>query len=159
MTRAGYSLFAICVLLGIEVAEERKITGIVFSDLGQAAAFMALDWVRKILRDKVGFAPYAGTLNLRLTSVQGVAEWQEFRQSVKGVDIPPPDPSICHARCYPARIETGRKNIEGGGRVAVLVPEVKDYPADKLEIIAPFHVKKSLGIKDGDPLTLELIGN
>jgi riboflavin kinase, archaea type len=146
-------------LLRIEVDEDRKITGIVFSDLGQAASFMALEWVQKILQQKVGFAPYAGTLNLRLTSPRGIARWKELKQVMRGVDIAPPDPSICRARCYPARIETARENIEGGGRVAVLVPEVKDYPADKLEIIAPFHVKNSLGIDDGHTLTLELIGD
>ncbi|HEX9880559.1 MAG TPA: DUF120 domain-containing protein [Candidatus Binatia bacterium] len=141
------------------MSDDRKITGVVFSDLGQAASFMALDWVRKVLREKVGFAPYAGTLNLRLSSAQGVTRWKELRRTLKGVDIPPPDPSTCRARCYLARIEGAREKVEGGGRVAVLVPEVKDYPEDMLEIIAPFHVKKSLGIDDGNQLTLELIGD
>jgi CTP-dependent riboflavin kinase len=34
---------------------------------------------------------------------------------------------------------------------------VDNYPPDKIEVIAPFHVKKTLDLKDGDQLTLEFI--
>lgn len=141
------------------MTEEKKITGIIFTDLGEAGSFMGLEWVQRILREKVGFAPYAGTLNLRLTSPQGIAHWKDLRKSMEGVDIPSPEPSFCHARCFLARIEKDPEGKEKERLVAVLVPEVENYPADKLEVIAPFHVKKSLCVKDGDPLTLEFIGD
>lgn len=138
---------------------DKKITGIVFTDLGQAGSFMGLDWVQRILKEKVGFAPYPGTLNLRLTSPQGIARWKDLRQSMKGVDIPSPEPSFCRARCFPARIDLVSGDGEDEKYVAVLVPEVEDYPADKLEVIAPFHVKTSLRVEDGDSLTLEFFGD
>ena len=134
---------------------KKKITGIVFSDLGEAASFMGLEWVQRLLTERLGFVPFAGTLNLRLTSKQGVDLWRELQQSMKGVDLPSPDPTFCHARAYVAQIEKGVGLHEENRHVAVLVPEVKGYPVDKLEVIAPFHVKQSLKVDDGDPLTLE----
>ncbi len=140
------------------MAEDKKITGIVFSDLGEAASFMGLEWVQQLLTERIGFAPYAGTLNLRLTTKQGIALWKDLQRSVRGVDIPSPQPTFCHARAFLARIERGVGLHEDKRLIAVLVPEVKGYPEDKLEVIAPFHVKQSLQVDDGDPLTLEIIG-
>jgi CTP-dependent riboflavin kinase len=36
------------------------------------------------------------------------------------------------------------------------MPEVTKHPAGKLEIIAPVHIKKTLGLNDGDVITLRL---
>ncbi len=141
------------------MAEGKKITGVVFSDLGQGASFMALDWVQRLLRERLGFTPYAGTLNLLLSSDQEVALWNDLQMSIKGVDIVPPEPSFCRARCLLARIEAPSQDGADGMRVAVLVPEVDSYPADKVEVIAPFPIKESLHLQDGDRLTLQFIGN
>ncbi len=120
---------------------------------------MALDWVQRLLRERLGFTPYAGTLNLRLSSDQEVALWNDLQMSIKGVDIVPPEPSFCRARCLLARIEAPSQDGADGMRVAVLVPEVDSYPADKVEVIAPFPIKESLHLQDGDRLTLQFIGN
>lgn len=119
---------------------------------------MALDWVQRVLQEKVGFTPYAGTLNLRIAPDREIARWKDLRKSMKGVNIAPSDSSFCHARCFLARIDRIPAEGLGGVRVAVLVPEVDNYPADKVEVIAPFHVKGSLHVRDGDRLTLEFIG-
>ena len=50
--------------------------------------------------------------------------------------------------------------MDGSGRgtpAAVLFPEVKDYPKDKIEIVAPMRLKDAFDVKDGDRLTLEFI--
>ena len=120
---------------------------------------MALDWVQRVLRERLGFTPYPGTLNLRLPSDQEVALWNDVRKSIRGVDIPPPEPSFCRARCLLARIEGLPQDRADGMEVAVMVPEVDPYPADKVEVIASFHIKESLHIDDGDRLTLQFIGD
>ena len=35
-----------------------------------------------------------------------------------------------------------------------MVPEVKEYPADKLEIIAAVSLKQTRSVRDGDELTV-----
>ena len=126
----------------------KRITGVIFSDLGQASSFMALDWVQKALRDGLGFSPFPATLNLRLESDQAMAVWQEVKSEMRGIDIIPPDPSFCKARCFLVEIEGKQKG-------AVLLPEVEGYPANKVEVIAPVRLKDELRIRDGGQITLE----
>ncbi len=144
----------------LNMGDGKKITGMIFSDLGQAASFMTLEWVQRILEEKVGFRPLAGTLNLRLEGREKIACWKDLVRTMKGIDIPPPEPSFCRSRCFPARIEgCPEEAAQGGTQVAVLWPEVKDYPPDKVEVIAPFHVKESMKLRDGDRLTLVFTGD
>ena len=129
----------------------KRITGVIFSDLGQASSFMALDWVQKALRDGLGFSPFPATLNLRLESDQAMAVWQEVKSEMRGIDIIPPDPSFCKARCFLVEIEGKQKG-------AVLLPEVEGYPANKVEVIAPVRLKDELRVRDGEQITLEFAG-
>jgi CTP-dependent riboflavin kinase len=140
------------------MADGRKVTGVVFSDMAQGASFMALEWVRRVLREKLGFSPYAGTLNLRLESTRELSEWRNILESIEGIDIPSPDPSFCRSRCFMARLGNFSEGLDERLRVAVLVPQVPGYPADKIEIVASCHIKESLHVRDGDRLTLEFTG-
>jgi CTP-dependent riboflavin kinase len=130
---------------------ERKITGVVFSDLGQGAMFMSLPWVQQTLRERLGFSPYPATLNVRLDSEKEMGAWREVKRQVEAIDIPPPDASFCRARCFPVE-------IEGKQIGAVVLPEVEGYPPDKLEVIAPVRIKDELGVRDGDRVILEFVG-
>ncbi|MFQ5903777.1 MAG: DUF120 domain-containing protein [Candidatus Binatia bacterium] len=132
------------------MAERRKITGVIFSDLGQGTSFMALDWVQRVLREKLGFSPYPATLNLRLESEKETALWKEIQRDTRGMDVFPPDSSFCDARVFPVK-------IEGKLRGAVLLPEVKGYPADKIEVIAPVRLKDELQLQDGERIALEFV--
>ena len=122
-----------------------------FSDLGQASSFMILDWVQKALRDGLGFSPYPATLNLRLESDNEMAVWQEVKSEMRGIEIIPPDPSFCKARCFLVEIDGKQKG-------AVLLPEVEGYPANKVEVIAPVRLKDELHVRDGGRITLEFTG-
>ncbi len=128
----------------------RRITGVVFSDLGRASSFMGLEWVQRVLEEKLGFVPYPATLNVRLISEEEIAVWEEVKRQVRGVDIPSPDPSFCQARCFLVE-------IEGKRRGAVLLPEVEGYPPNKIELIAPVRLKDELRLQDGDSISLEFL--
>jgi CTP-dependent riboflavin kinase len=117
---------------------------------------MSLDWVQKILREKLGFFPYPATLNLRLSEDE-VALWQEIQSGVESLDLPPPEPSFCSARLFRVGIE-GPEGVVGARLTgAVVVPQIEGYPSNKVEVIAPFRLKDSFGIEDGDRMTLEFL--
>ena len=40
---------------------------------------------------------------------------------------------------------------------AVLLPEVANYPKDKIEVVAPVRLKDHFGVGDGDQLTVEFL--
>ena len=111
---------------------------------------MSLDWVQKVLREKLGFSPYPATLNLRLESDKETDVWRQVQRQATGIDITSPDSSFCQARCFLVEIE--RKH-----RGAVLLPAVEGYPADKIEVIASVRLKDELQVRDGDRITLEFV--
>ncbi|MEX0802397.1 MAG: DUF120 domain-containing protein [Candidatus Binatia bacterium] len=131
-----------------------KIHGIIFSDLGQASAFMTLDWVQDALLRSLGFAPYPATLNVRPSGPEDARLWQMIQREFASVPLPPVDGGFCSARLYWVGIQglgNGDQTIKG----AVLLPDVADYPKDKIEIVAPVRLKEAFGVKDGDRLVLE----
>jgi riboflavin kinase, archaea type len=75
---------------------------------------------------------------------------QNFRElkSTLGIEIIPEDSSFCSAQCYPVLIN-GRLNG------AIVFPRVKDYPQNKMELIASRNIKEVLSVKEGDILEVE----
>jgi CTP-dependent riboflavin kinase len=130
------------------------LTGIIFSDLGQASSFMALAWVQDLLKQCLGYHPYPATLNLRPKAARDTQTWLRAQSELAGVPLPPAANGFCSARIFRVAI-TGQDQgrVEG----AILLPEVKDYPKDKIEIVAPMQLKNHFGVKDGDHLILEFL--
>ena len=132
------------------------MTGIIFSDLGLASSFMALDWVQRALEQTLGFAPFPATLNVRPKAAADAETWRRMQTESAGMPLAAAEGGFCSARLYPVGIFSAaadRKKIAG----AILVPEVKDYPSDKIEIVAPMRLKDHFGVRDGDALTLEFL--
>ena len=69
---------------------------------------------------------------------------------MRGKEINPEDPSFCSARCYPVLI---------GGRLkgAIVFPLVDGYPKNKMEIISPQNIKKTLSVETGDFIEVEML--
>ena len=121
------------------------IRGEVVSGAGVAAGFTEVPWVREQTRERLGFVPYPGTLNLRLSSAEALAAWKRLKAG-PGVPLEP-QPGFCAGRCYPVL-------VEGWLRAAVVVPEVEGYPADSLELLAPVRLRDALGVEDGSLVTV-----
>lgn len=131
-----------------------ELRGVVFSDLGLAGAFMSLEWARRAMQEKIGFDPFPGTLNLRLQGDEEIARWRLVKQAVTPIKMPSPDPACCDSHYFLGSLSGWPDNNGARERIAVVVPEVKDYPEDKIEIIAGRALKTTYSIQDGDELTL-----
>jgi CTP-dependent riboflavin kinase len=133
------------------------LNGVIFSDLGKASTFMALEWVRRALEQTLGFIPYPATLNLRPRHSEDARVWERVQKEIPGIPLSANDGAFCSARVFPVKIQRPGDPRSDKPRGAVLLPEVSDYPQDKIEIIAPVRLKDQLGVQDGDQLTLEFI--
>lgn len=124
------------------------IEGQLVDGLGRAADFIRIDWVRLQLIDQVGIDPFPGTLNLALTDDVNRASWRQWR-SMPGHILKPANAAFCQARCYPVQV---------AGRVpaAALLPEVADYPVDKVELIAALPIRQHLSLGAAARLKVEL---
>ncbi len=135
----------------------QKIHGVIFSDLGLASRFMVLDWVQKLLADCLGFAPFPATLNVRPAQQEDAEAWEMIRNDASFFSQMPGREGSCRARIYRIEIHANPECDRHATPAAVLLPEVKDYPRDKIEIVAPVRLKDAFGVKDGDRLTLEFL--
>jgi riboflavin kinase len=125
----------------------RKISGKLFSGLAQGEQFTGLDWVQEQWRTKLGFIPHPGTFNLRV----GPEHHDLVRELKRGeapIEIVPPSPDFCPAKCYRVSI--------GGVRGAIVIPMVPDYPPDVIEVLAPVNLRQALSTKDGDEVSVTL---
>ncbi len=99
--------------------------------------------------EKLSIDPYPGTLNLEIVDPESLQAFRKLKAS-KGFEITPEDPSFCSAQCYPVL-------INGQLKGAIVFPLVKDYPENKMELIAPQNIKETLSVKAGDNLELEIL--
>jgi len=114
--------------------------------LGEAPAFTELAWVTEQCRDKLGFAPFPGTVNLEVVP-EDLPLWEQLKRR-PGVVLAPPNPSFCEATCQ-------RVSIGGQIAGATIVPHVGGYPANKLELLAPCPVVDTLGLRLAEELAIE----
>lgn len=132
-----------------------RLSGIIFSDLGQASSFMALDWVQDLLNERLGYRPFPATLNVRPKGAEDAQVWRRVQRDHAGTPLTPASDGHCGAKLYRVEIYQEANGIKVGG--AILLPEVDDYPPDKIEIVAPMRLKEHFRVEDGDQLTLEFL--
>jgi riboflavin kinase len=120
------------------------VQGRIFSGNGEGAKFIRLPWVTKQIEEKLGFTPFPGTLNVRLSPASIVV-----RKSLTagGIEISPA-PGYCRGRLFKARLQ--------GVQCALVVPEVAGYPEDVIEIVARVNLKSKFNFADGDSVEVEI---
>ena len=122
------------------------ITGRIVSGVKQAAFFTRLDWVREQCLKKLGFIPYPGTLNLQVSEENHSIV--ERLQGEQGTCLIPPDKKFCTARTLAVFIG------DVSGAVIIPAEDVRVHGKNIIEILAPLSLKDTLGVEDGDRLTL-----
>jgi riboflavin kinase len=114
-----------------------------------AADFTQVPWVKNQFACKLSVEAYPGTLNLEITEPDDLRAFENLKAS-KGIEITPEQPSFCSAMCYPVL-------IAGQVKGAIVFPLVEDYPGNKMELIAPVHIRKTLSLSAGDIIEVEIL--
>jgi riboflavin kinase len=125
--------------------------GKLFSGVNEASYYMNLEPYRKQFSEKIGFDPYPGTLNLKLTSPPYIELKREVA-TYPGVLIESfsnKNRSYGLAKCYQAKIN-GR--VDG----AVIIVDRTHYDDSVLEVIAPVYLRGVLNLEDGDLVHIEV---
>jgi len=112
------------------------MTGAIFSDLGQASRFMALDWVQELFKQCLGYHPFPATLNLRPVTPE-VARQLNLKSS-EGVIV--------------ARVEENSAASEAGIQRGDIIREIN---RQKVRSAADYE-KLTKDVKEGDRLTVLL---
>ena len=128
------------------------LEGTLFTGLGEGAYYVTKEGYRKQFMEKLGFDPYPGTLNLKLTSeydIKSLAELETYPAvTLEGFE----DESRTYGavRCYPAIIN----NKENGAAINALRTH---YGQSVIEIVSPTCLRSRLKLKDGHKVKVEIL--
>jgi riboflavin kinase, archaea type len=127
--------------------------GTVVSGMGEGAYYMSLDGYRKQFKDKLGFEPYPGTLNVKLIDQIFMNARREIGRypSVFINGFSDNIRTYGWVKCYKANINKAAVN-----NAAALVLERTHYDDSMLEIIAPICLKEAIGIQNGDRISIKV---
>jgi riboflavin kinase len=136
-----------------EAAYPLSITleGILFSGLGEGAYYIAKDGYRRQFIEKLGFDPYPGTLNLKLTTeydIKTLAELEKY-PAITFEGFRNETRSFGPVKCYPAMINNKLKG-------ALIFAMRTHYDTSVLEIVAPVFLRGNLKLKDGHKVKVEI---
>jgi riboflavin kinase len=138
----------------VEAAYPPSVTleGTVFTGLGEGAYYISLEPYRKQFMEKLGFDPYPGTLNLKLTTEYDVKTRSELEAypAVEVEGFKNENRTFGHVKCYPVILENKVK----GALISALRSH---YDASVIEIIAPVFLRKHLKLKDGHKVKVEVL--
>lgn len=130
------------------------LVGQVTSGMGEGRHYISLSGYMKQFRERLGYEPFAGTLNLELDE-QSVRS-RAGLDAVDGVRIDgweDEERTFGPATCYPATVESAGATVE---ETHVIVPDRTHHDERQLELIAPVKLREELGLNDGDELTVRI---
>jgi riboflavin kinase len=120
-----------------------EVEGRIFTGRGEGRKYVELEWVKQQVKEKLGFDPYPGTLNLRLNE-------KDVKHRVlleRGAEL-----RLCHSQGYCTGLLL--KAALDGMACGVVIPQVEDYPDDVLEVVASVNLKQKLRLRDDDLVTV-----
>jgi riboflavin kinase len=137
----------------VEAAIPLSVTleGEVFSGLGEGAYYIKQDGYRKQFIEKLGFDPYPGTLNVKLTADYDIKTRQELESypAIEMEGFKNESRSFGPVKCYPALINNKAKG-------AWIFAFRTHYDSSVMEIIAPQYLRNQLKIEDGQQVKVEV---
>jgi len=138
----------------MEAAYPPSVTleGIVFTGLGEGAYYISRERYRSQFIEKLGFDPYPGTLNLKLTTDYDIKSRSELEvyPAVEIEGFQNENRTFGSVKCYPAIIEN---KVKG----ALILALRSHYDASVIEVIAPVFMRKELKLKDGHKAKVEVL--
>ncbi|MDD1763895.1 MAG: CTP-dependent riboflavin kinase [Methanobacteriaceae archaeon] len=122
-----------------------KIQGEIISGDNEGEYFMSLDVYKIQFMGILGFEPFPGTLNLKISaeSVDLIHKLKEQMDIVKG-------------KGNFGDVKLTKASLNNGVDGALVFPVKTSHKPEILEFIAPENVRKLMKLQDGDLVTLEI---
>lgn len=127
------------------------IEGTVFSGLGEGRYYVTREPYRKQFIERLGFDPYPGTLNLKISSEYD-AEMREELETYPGIEI---DGFKNEHRTY-GSVKCFRAMINNREEGALVMALRTHYDRSVIELIAPTYLRSRLKLKDGNKVKVEV---
>jgi riboflavin kinase len=132
-----------------EAPDLYEFNGELFTGLGEGAYYVGMAGYRRQFKEKLGFEPFPGTLNLRLDTRMDRVQVEQLRAQpgilIEGFQDG--KRTFGALRVFPSLVEDERG--------AILAIDRTHYDASVLEVIAPKNLREALGLKDGAKVTVK----
>ncbi len=125
------------------------ISGTIISGLGEGRYYMSFLEYKKQIKEKIGFIPYKGTLNIKLLSSE-IAKKTYYIKNFEPVIIngfKKGERTFGDLFIYPCTLN--------GIKCALVIPLRTHHPSEIIEIISAINLKNKLMKKDGDKVKLK----
>lgn len=133
----------------IEGGKTYVLHGAVVSGIGEGKYYMSLPAYKEQFNAILGFEPYPGTFNIRLShSSIPVRKKIDALEWIRIKGFSTDGRTFGDAKCIGCRIGT----ISCG----IVVPGRTHYPEDIIEVIAPMALRRKLGVEDSDSVSVEV---
>jgi len=134
-----------------ETKQKVAISGILFSGFGEGAYYISHAGYKKEFFKKLGFEPFPGTLNLRLSGEElNKKKMIEASQLITINGFSNGSRSFGTVKCCKALIND---EIDG----AIVFALRTHYGDDVVEIISSHNLREKLGLKDGDKVKIIIL--
>ena len=127
-----------------------SVTGTVFSGMGKGKYYVGHPEYQKRFKKCLGYAPYPGTLNVKIEEAETIRRLEEIR-SMDGVKIEAfslGGESFSALTCFEGELR--------GDKVTLLFIDVTYYNETVAELISPAYLRGKLGLRDGDVVTFSV---
>lgn len=128
--------------------------GTVVAGMGEGSYYMSLEGYRRQFKEKLGYEPFPGTLNVKLVKKSYMNARRDLGKYPSVLISGFSDGSRTYGwvKCYRAIVNNGAVKDP-----AVLVLERTHYDDSMLELISPVSIKEQTGLKNGDPIKVQVI--
>lgn len=131
-----------------EMRDHVLIRGSVITGMGEGQYYVTQPGYQEQFTEKLGFTPYDGTLNIRvLPSDQSKLDALRGGGGLRISGFEKNGRTFGEVRCFPASIQ----NLD----CAVVIPSRSHYD-DIMEIVCKFHLRRTLGLNDGDGIEVRV---
>jgi len=132
-------------------AEVFVFDGTVASGLYEGAYYISREGYRGQIRDKIGFDPFPGTLNVKIKPEDFERRRRlERHPSVMLEGFKDGERSFGSCKCYPLLLNN---EIKG----ALIVADRTIHDLSTMEIVSPVYLRRHFGLSDGDPIKVSFL--
>ncbi|MDG6914049.1 MAG: CTP-dependent riboflavin kinase [Nitrososphaerota archaeon] len=127
-----------------------SVTGTVFSGMGKGKYYVGHQAYQRRFKERLGYSPYPGTLNVKLEGDEMIRKLKEIRSKdgVKIAGFALGGESFSSLTCFDGELR--------GEKVTLLFIDVTYYNETVAELISPTYLRGRLGLKDGDSVTFSV---
>ncbi|MDG6909045.1 MAG: CTP-dependent riboflavin kinase [Nitrososphaerota archaeon] len=127
-----------------------SVTGTVFSGMGKGKYYVGHPEYQRRFRERLGYSPYPGTLNVKLEDGALIRKLEEIRKAdgVKIEGFTLGGESFSSLTCFEGELR--------GEKVTLLFIDITYYNETVAELVSPAYLRGKLGLKDGEYVTFSV---